>query len=157
MHQPYLSCSNLHSKYTKVFLYNREKRIIYVSCCPLAFKTSIVLFYFYLKKHISYLAFNILTTVHFLYCLFWSFLRVNTYTAPWLFVDRVKKRNCYVSKSTLRTKNMSDNLCGVSFCLNLFFLPFSRILSWKCINDSYLVAVYTLNTPTTPYSFVYNR
>ena len=44
----------------------------------------------------------------------------------------------------------------VSFSLNMLFLPFSEILTWKYFNHGYLVEVYTLNTPRAPYFFVYN-
>ena len=39
----------------------------------------------------------------------------------------------------------------VSFVLNTLFLLFSGILTCNCISCAYLVAVYTLNRPTTRY------
>ena len=38
--------------------------------------------------------------------------------------------------------------------LNIFFLSFSGLLIWKCINYTYLAAVSTLNTPSTTYFFI---
>ena len=82
---------------------------------------------------------------------------LNTYTVPWLFVARIQKRNCYLSVTTLTSKNITCAWFIVCFHLNMFFLPFSVILTWKCINHTYFVWRYTLNTPNTPYFFVYNR
>ena len=39
----------------------------------------------------------------------------------------------------------------------MFCLRFPLIITSKCINQTYVLAVYTLNTPSTPYFFVYNR
>ena len=74
-----------------------------------------------------------------------------------LFVDRVQKYNSYLFVSTLTSKNISGTLCVVCSTLNLLFLPFSGILSWKFINHTYPVAVFTLYTPRKPYFFVYNH
>ena len=68
---------------------------------------------------------------------------LNIYTVPCLLVDRVQKRNCYLSIRTLTSKNISGNLILVCFPLNMFFLPFSAILTRKCINYTYFAAVYT--------------
>ena len=65
---------------------------------------------------------------------------------PCLFVDRVEKYNGYISVSTLTSKNISVTLVAVCLNLNIFFLPFSGLLTWKCIEYTYLVAVYTQNT-----------
>ena len=82
---------------------------------------------------------------------------LNAYTVPFLFVERIQRRNCYLRVTTLTFKNISRTLLVVFLSLNMLFLPFSGILTWKCINNSYPVAVDTLNTPSTPYFFVYNR
>ena len=58
---------------------------------------------------------------------------------------------------TLISKNISTTLFVVHLYLNMFFLHFSDILTSKCIHHSYLVLVCTLNTPSAPYFFVYNR
>ena len=74
------------------------------------------------------------------------------YTVPCLFVDRVQKRNCYLTVSTLRFRKISGTLFVFCFSLNMIYLPFCRAWTWKCINHACLVAVYTLNTPRTQYS-----
>ena len=61
------------------------------------------------------------------------------------------KRHFYLSGSTLTSKNISRTLFVVCLSVNMFFVPFSGILTCKCINDSYPVAVYTLNTRRIPY------
>ena len=68
---------------------------------------------------------------------------LNRYTVPCLFPGRVQKRNCYLSVSTLTSKDISSTLFILCFSLNVFVLPFSGILTWKSINHSYLVPVYT--------------
>ena len=73
-----------------------------------------------------------------------------------MFVDRVQKRICYLSLITLKPKTISVNLFVVSLSRNMFSVPFCGILTWKCKNDSYFVAVFILNTRSTPYFFVYN-
>ena len=60
-------------------------------------------------------------------------------------LTKSKKRSCYPSIKTLAFKNFSDRLFVVCFSLNMLFLPFSRILTCKSINNSYPVPVYTLN------------
>ena len=40
----------------------------------------------------------------------------------------------------------------VCFLLNVLFLLFCGILTGNCISCAYLLAVYTVNTPSTPYS-----
>ena len=76
---------------------------------------------------------------------------LNTYTVPCFFIDVVEKFNCYLSVSILASKNISGILFVVCFSPSMFFLPFRCILSQKCINHTYLVAIYTLNTTSTPY------
>ena len=91
---------------------------------------------------------------------FWrllTFLRAYFELFKGLPVDRVEKRNCYLLVSTLTSKNISGILFVVSLSLNMFFLPFSGTLTWTYINHTYLLVVYTLNTTSTPYFFVYNR
>ena len=109
---------------------------------------------FNVEKHHSYVTFSVLITVDLFYCLFWGFPKLHTYTAPWLFVGRVQKRNSYFSVGTLTSKNISDTWFIVCFSLNMLFLPFSGILTWKCINHTCVVAVHALNTPRTPYFFL---
>ena len=68
-----------------------------------------------------------------------------------MFVYSVQKCHCYISISTLTSKNISGTLFVVCLFRNMFFLPFSGILTCKYINHTYPVAVYTLNTRSTPY------
>ena len=68
-----------------------------------------------------------------------------------MFNDSVHTQHCYLSLSTLTSKNISGTLFIVCLSLNMLFLPFSCILTSKCINHTYPVALYTLNTPSTPY------
>ena len=72
----------------------------------------------------------------FFHCLFWGFPKLNTYTVPCLFVDRVQKCNSCLSVRTLTCNNSSGTLFFVCFSVNMFFLPFSTILTWKSINHS---------------------
>ena len=116
-----------------------------------------ILLHFHLEKNYSYFGFSFLTTVDLFYCLFSGFIMLNTYTVPGLVDDRVQKRNCFLSGSILTPKNISGTLFVVFLSLNMFFLAFCGILTWKCINHSYLVAVYSLNIPRTFYFFVYIR
>ena len=53
-------------------------------------------------------------------------------------------------------KNISSVFFVIYLSLYIFFLLFPGIWTSKNINRSYVVAVYTLNTPNTPYFFVYN-
>ena len=48
---------------------------------------------------------------------------------------------------------MGDTLFVLSLSLNTFFVPVSCFSTCKYINHSYPVAVYTLNTRSTPYCF----
>ena len=80
----------------------------------------------------------------------------NTYTLPCLFFGRVQKCNSYLCIKTLTYKNISGILLVVSLSLNMFYLSFSRALTWKYINYICLVSLYTLNTQSTPCFFVYN-
>ena len=63
----------------------------------------------------------------------------NTYNGPCLFVDRVQKRNCYLSVSTLTSKNIRGGLFVVFLSLNMFVLPFFGVLTLKFITGFYLV------------------
>ena len=58
--------------------------------------------------------------------------------------------------ATLSSKDISGTWFIVFFHLDMWFPPISDFLTWKSINDTYIVAVYTLNTPSTPYFFFYN-
>ena len=94
---------------------------------------------FNLEKHYSYFAFSFLTSFDRSYFLFWGVWTANTYTVLCFFVDRVQKSSCYLCLSTLASKNISGTLFLVCVCLNLFFLSFCGVLTWKYINNSYLV------------------
>ena len=109
------------------------------------------LLHFNLKKRHPYLASSFFTTVDFIYCFFKDFLEPNTYTVPCLLIYSVHKRHCYLCVSTLTSKHISGSLFVFCLSLNMFFLPFSGILTCKYINHTYPVAVYTLNTRSTPY------
>ena len=108
------------------------------------------------KKHHTYLDFIFLTIGYVFYCLFWGLERLNTYTVLCFPFERAQERSCYLSISTLASKNISSTLFVLSLSLNMFFVPFPGILTSRCISDTYLVAVYTLNSWGTPYFFVYN-
>ena len=82
---------------------------------------------------------------------------LNAYTVSFLFVDAIQRHNFSINVSRLTTENISDTLFVVGLSLNMFCLPFSVIVTWKCSNHTYVVAVHTLNTLSTPYFFVYNR
>ena len=86
-------------------------------------------------------------------CLFRGFYTRNTYTVSCLFLERLKKHSCYVYVTTLRTEHIIGTLFVVCLSLKMFCRPFSGILTWKCINHTYLLADYTLNTPSSPYFF----
>ena len=54
--------------------------------------------------------------------------------------------------ATLKHVNILDAaLFVVYFLVNTLFLLFCGILTCNCISWTYVVAVYTINTPTTPY------
>ena len=72
-------------------------------------------------------------------------------------VNIVEKYNRYISESILTSTNLSGTLFVVSFSVNMLFVSFSRVLSWKCINHTDIVALSTLNTQRTAFYFVYNR
>ena len=76
---------------------------------------------------------------------------LNTYTVPCYFIYSVHKRYCYLCVSTLASKHISGSLFVFCLSLNMFFLPFSGILTCTYINHTYPAAVYTLNTRSTPY------
>ena len=60
-----------------------------------------MLLHFNLAKHLSYFDFRFVTTVDPLYCLFGRFQMLNSYTVPFLLVNSVQKRHCYLSLSIL--------------------------------------------------------
>ena len=115
-----------------------------------------VLLHFNVEEHNLYFRFSFLTSVDLFNFLFAGVSKLNTYIVPSLLLERVGKCNYYVSISTLISKNISGIFFVVSLSRNLLFQPFSNILTWKTINHTYLLAVYTLNTSRTPYFFVYN-
>ena len=100
--------------------------------------------HFLLGKDDSYFHVSFPTTADHFYFLYSVFETLNTYTVTSMFVDRVQKRHFYLF---VICKNISGNLFVVYFSLNMFFLPFFGVITWKSINHSYLVAVYTLNPP----------
>ena len=112
---------------------------------------------FNVEKDDSYFGLNVLTFGDLFYCLFWGFQALDTYAPPYFFVGRVEKRNSYFSVSIVTSKNISRSRFILCFPLNMLFLPFCCILTWKSIKYIYLVPVYTLNTQRTPYFFVDNR
>ena len=69
-----------------------------------------------------------------------------------MFIYTVQKHYCYLSVSTLTSKDLSIWFFVVFLSLNTFLLPFSGILSCKYMNQRDTVAVYILNTRRTPYS-----
>ena len=76
---------------------------------------------------------------------------LNTYTVPCLFFYSLEKPHCYLSVSTLTSKNITASLFVVSLSLNMFFLTVFCFSTCEYINHTYPVAVYTLNTGRTPY------
>ena len=138
-----------------VFLLLNTLCLLFFAVYLLIASAELVLSHLILQKHHLYLPLAFLTTLYLFYWLSWGFQTVNTYTAPSLFVRKVQKRNCHIYVSTLTNENVTFFVVWLS--LNMFCLPFSGILTSKCINDRYLVAVFALNMPTTPYFFVYNR
>ena len=114
-----------------------------------------ILLHFQVEKHYLYSGFRFLTTLGLFYCLFSGVLMLNTYTVPGLVHDRVQKHNCFLCRSILTSKNVSGTWFVVFFSLNMFSLAFCGISSWKSFNHSYLLAVYSLNTPRTFYLFLY--
>ena len=115
------------------------------------------------KIIIGTLLFSFLLLLSFFYYLFWSFSTIYKDSVPSLLVKKVQKRKYYISVSSLRSKIISITFRVVLLSLHVFFLPFSGILTWKGINDTYrmnytyLPVVYTLNAPSAPFFFVYNR
>ena len=89
----------------------------YVSCCI-----------FTSKDYHWYFPFRFLTTVDLFYCLFWSFWKINKYTVPSLFLEEVQKINCYLSVSSLTSKNIKIYLSCTCLTFKtsivlLFLLP----------------------------------
>ena len=78
-----------------------------------------VVLHFNLEKHHSYFHFSFLTTVHLFYCLFSGLETPNKDTAPWSFVERVQKRNCYFPVRNLTFKIISSALFFVCLSLNM--------------------------------------
>ena len=104
-----------------------------------------------LEKHHSYLPLTFLTTVDYIYYLFQGFSGLITLTVPCHFIYGVQKHHCYFRVKTLAsTKSTSDTLFVVWLSLDTFFLPFSGIFTCNYMKHTCPVAVYTLNTPSTP-------
>ena len=116
-------------------------------------KTSCVHVFLHLKleKDHSYLAFSFSTTIDFVYYFFQGCSAVITCTPPCLFIYSVEKRHCYLSVSSLASKNISSTLFVVCLSLNTFFLPFCGISTCEYIKHTSSLAVDTLNTRSTPY------
>ena len=70
---------------------------------------------------------------------------------------RLQKPNYFFFVNNLTSKDINGTLWVFCLSLNMLFLTFSDILTSKFINHCYLVAVYTLNTPSATYFSVYNR
>ena len=51
--------------------------------------------------------------------------------------------------TTLTSKNVCGTLIVLYLFLNMFFVRFSSILTWKYFKHTYVVAVSTLNAPST--------
>ena len=114
----------------------------HLSCCILTSKNIIRAFP---------LTFWLLST--FFTAIFDFFNTLSTHTVTCLVVDIVEKSNCYLSVIILPSQNISGTLFLVCWSPYILRLPFSCILTWKCINDSYSVAVYTRNRRCTPFFF----
>ena len=71
-----------------------------------------------------------------------------------MFLKRVQKQLLHL-RSTLTTENISGTLFVFCLSLKMFCIPFSDILTWKCINHTYLVEDYSLNTSRKPYFLVF--
>ena len=61
------------------------------------------------------------------------------------------------SVRTLTSKNIRSTCFVLCFFRNIISLPISCISTLICLNHRYLLAVYTLNTTSTHYFFVYHR
>ena len=72
-----------------------------------------------LKKHYSYFSFGFLTPIRLFYCLVRCFERLNKYTVPCLFVDRVQKRVCYLPVSSFISKTFTSNFFVICFSINV--------------------------------------
>ena len=115
----------------------------------------LICLHFHFQKHHSHFPFSFPTSVEHFYFLFSVYETLNRYTIISLFLARVPKHNFHVFVRSLTSKNDSVNFFLVYFFLNMFCLPFSSILTSKCINDSYVLGIYTVSTATTPYFFLY--
>ena len=116
-----------------------------------------ILLHFHRKKH-HFRAFVLV-----LWFNYWPYLVLtlrllnNKHPVPCSFFWQSPKMQFVRFRQNLKSKNITGTLSLVWLSLKLFFLPFSSIFTWKWINHTYLVAVYTLNTPSTSYFHVYNR
>ena len=95
--------------------------------------------HFNFENHHSYFALNFVTTVEHFYCLFRGVSTLNTYTVPSLFADRAQYY--YLSLGTLTSKNVCCSFFVVFFPPNMLFLSFCSILSWRCMNRTYLFPI----------------
>ena len=147
-HQPYFLCSFQTFKYVKsTFIHTFL--LLNASCIR-------VLFQFNLQKLHWYFVFGFFIAVDLIHCFFWGLETLNTLAVPCFFVYSIQNNHCYLSASSLTSKRISGTLFLLCLWLNIFFVPFCGILTCKYIKLSYLVAFSTLNTPSTPYLFVYN-
>ena len=67
------------------------------------------------------------------------------------------KTQFYLLVIILTLKNISSNLFVVYFSVNMYYVPFSSVLTWKSVNHIYLFLVYFLNTRRTPSFFFWNH
>ena len=70
--------------------------------------------------------------------------------------DLLRKGYCNLPVRTLTSKKVDGTLFVVWSSLNKFLLPFSGTLTWKCMHDTFPVPVYTVETSSKPYFFVYD-
>ena len=74
---------------------------------------------------------------------FLGFQKLNTYTAFCLFVDRVKKYNCYIFVRTWTTENISDTLFVVQNIQNTFPLTLRLV---NMLRSTFFVICFLFNT-----------
>ena len=98
---------------------------------------------------------NIVDLFH---CLFWFFYKLNRYTATCIFVNSSQKRNCYLSVNIFDISTHQWSLARCFSVCKYVFLPFSGILTWKCINHYHLAHLISLfiilQSVTFPFHFI---
>ena len=126
----------IESRFLMIFLVLNTLFLLFFAVWLLIASVANILSHFNLDKHHLHFGFSCLTGANIFYCLFWGF-------------QTVQKCTFYFPATTLTFKNITITFFVVCFSLNLSFVPFSSIFTWKCINHSYLLSVYTLDTPNT--------